>query len=1278
MITWQSPADIAYGTPLSATQLNAVANVGGSFAYSPSAGTVLPVGNGQTLSVTFTPNDTANYNNAIASVLINVINDTPITLNDSYSVNEDTTLNIAAPGVLANDTDASGALTAALVTATSQGSLTLNSNGSFSYTPNANFSGSDSFTYKANDGVSDSNVATVTITVNPINDAPVANNDSYNTNEDSALNVSAPGVLSNDTDIDSPSLTAVLVSGPNNGSLTLNPDGWFSYTPNLNFNGSDSFTYKANDGTADSNVATVTIGVDAVNDAPVAANDTYVTHEDTPLSVGAPGVLANDNDAADGTTTLTAVLVTGPSNGALSFNPDGSFSYTPNLNFNGTDSFTYKAKDAGNLQSNEATVTITVAAVNDAPIAQNDNYNTNEDTPLLIAAPGVLANDNDTADGSTTLTAALVTTTTMGSLTLSPDGSFEYAPNANFNGNDSFTYQAVDEFGLQSNTVTVTIAVNAINDAPVAENDSYSTNEDTQIVMPAPGVLFNDTDIDSATLTASLVSGPLFGTLTLESDGSFTYTPNPNFNGNDSFSYKAGDGTYYSNVAMVTLTVNAINDGPLAVGQSLSTNEDTPVIITLSGSDIDSGSLTFSVVTGPSNGILGSLSSPGCSPDGGGSSCTATVSYSPNGNFHGSDSFTFRVNDGGLNSLQATVSITVNPVNDAPIAQGQSVTTDEDVAKSIMLGAVDLDGDSLAYLIVTQPANGSLSGAGPNLTYTPTANFHGADSFTFKVNDGTADSNIATVTINVNPVNDAPLANAGGPYSVNEGDTVVLAGGGSDVDGGPLTFAWDLDNNGSFETTGQNPTFSAVGRNGPAVQTVVLNVCDDHNVCSTSIATVNILNVAPSVSAGGPYNVNEGASVALAGTASDAGGDPLTYAWDLDNDGSFETAGQYPTFSAAGRDGPAAQTVVLKVCDDVGDCGTSSATVNILNVAPVAALSGPASANEGDVKQFTFSVSDAGPDGFSVTAGAPSCGAGASFVAGSLSTHAGGGSFSCKFLDGSQSPVVSIQLTDDDGANSNVATATVSVANLPPALASINAPLDPVQVNTSIAASADFTDPGTLDTHTAQWNWANGITAGIVTEANGSGNISGSYTYANPGIYTVTLTATDKDGGQASQQFKYVVVYDPNGSFVTGGGWFDSPLGAYTADPSLIGKANFGFVSKYKKGTTIPSGDTEFQFHAGDLNFHSSTYEWLVVAGPRAQFKGTGTINGGGNYGFMLTAIDGQISGGGGMDKFRIKIWDKDNFDAVVYDNDLGTDDDAPLTTILGGGSIVIHTGGKK
>jgi hypothetical protein len=270
-------------------------------------------------------------------------------------------------------------------------------------------------------------------------------------------------------------------------------------------------------------------------------------------------------------------------------------------------------------------------------------------------------------------------------------------------------------------------------------------------------------------------------------------------------------------------------------------------------------------------------------------------------------------------------------------------------------------------------------------------------------------------------------------------------------------------------------------------------------------------------------------------------------------------------------------------------------------------------------------------------------------------------------------PVVNA-LQSGNAGNFDIFVAKICITNVSPTVGAINVPAALVQVNSAVNADAAFVDPTCVDTHTAVWNWGDGSTSvGTVTETNGSGSVTGSHFYTAAGVYTVTLTVTDDDGGSGQSVFQFVVVYDPDAGFVTGGGWIDSPAGAYAASPSLAGKANFGFVSRYRPGKTVPEGQTEFRFSVANLNFHSSNYDWLVVGGARAQYKGTGTINGSGGYKFILTAIDGQRPGGGGVDKFRIKIW-RESDDILVYDNQMGALDTANPTTALGGGSIVIHT----
>lgn len=723
----------------------------------------------------------------------------PVASPDTYSVAEDGSLIVAASprGVLANDHDpASKPLTAIPVSGVSSGSLSLNADGSFTYTPNTLFSGTDSFTYKANDGSRDSNVATATITVNHVNHVPLATPDAYTTPEDVPLVVmTARSVLNNDADVDAlDHLSALIVSNAASGAVVLNADGTFSYAPNANFNGADSFTYKANDGHADSNIVTVDIIVTAVNDAPVAQADLYHIAEDTTLN-STQSVLQNDSDPEGNV--ITAVKVVSPAHGSLQLNADGRFKYIPDPNFNGDDSFTYHATD-GHLSSPNVKVTIRVTPVNDPPVGLADAYSVHEDTGLSVnVARGLLKNDTDPENNPLTVNPA--SNVTHGALHLNKDGSFDYTPALNYNGLDSFTYQ-VNDGQLDSNIITVTLSIDAVNDAPVAVTDAYTTLEETLLtIIVKKGLIANDTDPDGDHLLALLEVSPVHGKLQFNLDGSFTYLPELNYTGADSFTYKLNDGNLDSNIATVNLTVRNVNDAPLAANDIYYTQEDRTLTVSPGKGvldndlDFDGDHLKARLVTPPANGVV-QLNKDG------------SFQYSPNLNFNGNDSFTYQAFDGSEYSGTVTATIVVTAVNDAPVAVDDLYSIGENgflkVALSSGLLANDFDIDqNILHVngIVTSVTNGVLQmHLDGSFTYKPNFGFFGSDSFTYKVNDGKVDSIVATVTITVNHVNTPPLPN-GDAYTIAQDRVLQVS-----VANGLL--ANDLDINGDTLLVANIPT----------------------------------------------------------------------------------------------------------------------------------------------------------------------------------------------------------------------------------------------------------------------------------------------------------------------------------------------------------------------------------------------------------------------------------------------------------------------------------------
>lgn len=478
---------------------------------------------------------------------------------------------------------------------------------------------------------------TVTIDGVAANTAPTASDDSYSVAKSNSLTVGSPGLLTNDDDADGDMLSAALVGGPTNGGLAWGGDGSFTYTPDPGFVGTDTFTYRADDGAAQSVDATVTVTV--LNAAPVAVDDLYATAWLQPLVEPAPGILGNDADA-DGDP-LSASIVSGPSNGTLAPNADGSFTYLPGLLFTGTDSFVYQVTDGTDVAS--ATVTIVVS--NTAPVAADDGpYAATEDATLSVGAPGVLANDTD-PDGHP-MSAQLATDAANGAVSLAADGSFDYVPDADFNGSDSFTYRASD--GLDPSGVTsVFIVVAPVNDPPIASADGYSGIEDTTLLIPAPGVLGNDADADGDPFVASVATAPASGVAAVAPDGSLHYVPNPDTNGLDSFTYNLSDGTS-SATGTVMITVAAVNDAPVATFDVATTSAGTSVVVDAiaNDTDVDGDGLTLASVGTPSSGTAAIRG--------------GQVRYTPATGFAGAATVSYTVSDGAA-SVDGTITITVTP-----------------------------------------------------------------------------------------------------------------------------------------------------------------------------------------------------------------------------------------------------------------------------------------------------------------------------------------------------------------------------------------------------------------------------------------------------------------------------------------------------------------------------------------------------------------------------------------------------------------------------------------
>ncbi|MBN1756672.1 MAG: tandem-95 repeat protein, partial [Chitinispirillaceae bacterium] len=684
----------------------------------------------------FTGNDTLSYRatdavgcvgpSALIVFEVGLPNQRPLAFPSDVTGSEDTPVNLTLNG---RDPDGSP-LSYVIVDLPKHG--TLNGSGPERvYSPYRDFNGSDTLQFTASDGMLVSEPASVIITVEPVNDLPLAQSQSVAV----LLNGSVTITLGAN-DVDDTSLTFNITGFPENGQLdtSIIGQGQVIYTPDDNFKGSDTLRFVARDASGGiSNTATVIISVAVNNQRPVADPQSVTINEDVTQTIFLTG-----SDLETSAANLIYSIVDHPKFGQLEGNLP-NISYKTATDFNGNDTFWFAVND-GALTSEPARVVIEVLPVNDPPSAVTRMVTTGINASVAIQ---LQAKDVDdmvfTYEVTSNPLHGTVATDGIAS------GWISYTPATGFKGYDSLWYRALDPSGLASTAVLITVGVALDNQPPVAISKTIMLNEDTPKDDSLTG-----TDVENSPLLFTIIRSPVNGRL----EGTLPkirYIPNQNFFGSDSLLFTVSDGSATSASAVVRFTINPINDAPVGITQSLTTGfntgNNTPLQIVLAGSDIEGGLLSYHIFKKPVNGTL-DTSSIG----------NARIFYIPNQYFKGLDTILFIVQDAASAvSSPTAVIIGVALENLPPWAVAQQLTTNEDTPLSITIMANDIDGPTLSYSIVTNPTHGTLSGSGQNYTYTSTSNFYGTDFFEFSAHDGQLGSNIARVDITVNAVNDPPV-----------------------------------------------------------------------------------------------------------------------------------------------------------------------------------------------------------------------------------------------------------------------------------------------------------------------------------------------------------------------------------------------------------------------------------------------------------------------------------------------------------------------------------------
>ena len=744
-------------------------------------------------SFTYTVSD-GNGGTAQATAILNIaaVNDAPVATGESTQTDEDIGLIFTQAQLLANDSDVdvltnADVLRVGRVSDAQHGTAYIDAQGDIRFVPDANYHGPAQFTYWVTDLAGLEQPATVNIVIAAVNDIPVATGEQANSLEDRVLSIRTADLLANDSDADVATdgqvLTITNVFNAQHGTVELLDNGEIVFRPDSNFHGIASFSYTISDGNGGTAQATVALNIVPVNDAPVSNNDVLADQlEDSNLLITAAALLVNDTDAdtaVDGDVLRidSVTAIPGLTHGSISLDANGNVQFSPDANYAGPVVFSYVSSDGVGGLSSTSMVRFTVVNVNDAPVVGSDTLQVFEDNSITINPANLMANDTDadTPYGDS-LTFAGVSNAQHGTVDLI-NGQIRFTPVPDFYGTAQFEYTVTDTQGV-STTGIARVNVTNVNDAPVVAGETINASEDQIQNILQSLLLNNDHDIDNPDGDLRIISvandpnGATHGTVVLNANGTITYQPQLNYNGPAQFSYVVSDGSGGLATGTAILNIAGVNDAPSAVGETVSLLEDTPASFTVANllandQDVDNTNAQL-FITGVDNAVGGTVVL-----------INGSVVFTPLLNFNGAASFTYDVSDGAGGVSRATVAINYIPVNDAPIANSESIRGVEDQSLTIFAVALllnDTDPESPATQLrisrVTAGAgcDGLFIDSNGNVQFFPTPNFNGLATFTYWVRDaeGLESATSATTSILVAAVNDAPTVQGEIVYGASE------------------------------------------------------------------------------------------------------------------------------------------------------------------------------------------------------------------------------------------------------------------------------------------------------------------------------------------------------------------------------------------------------------------------------------------------------------------------------------------------------------------------------